>query len=612
MRKIFPQTDLIIEVQVFDAEGNIIPMHQINYLDISLFTCFKDMSIHYYKNDIDSSGNLCIPSQDLAKLPSGVMKYKYQVNYIDTRFPDDAYDYSDVIQTDCYLMNTLCCEGPREQYSDQYVTKLWLAKHGLIDSSTDVFVTEYELAAALEAYAKAEGTQGYMGTQGYEGAQGFIGPQGYPGVQGEVGPQGYEGVQGYPGEQGIQGVEGTQGFIGPQGYPGEVGPQGYEGVQGNPGEQGTQGFIGPQGNPGEQGSQGLIGPQGYMGAQGLPGMPGTQGLQGAQGFPGAQGEPGEFDYENYYTKSQVDASINAVYGIISEDEEITSQTFLGINGRLDGIDASVQAIENFLPGTQGYIGTQGYEGAQGYPGVQGPIGAQGEQGAQGYPGVQGNPGEAGTQGEQGAQGYPGVQGNPGEAGTQGEQGAQGYEGAQGPIGTQGLIGPQGYPGPAELSNYYTKSEVDSSINAVYGVISDDEETTTQALLGINGRLDTIDSSVQALENAFPGTQGYIGTQGYQGAQGYEGPQGPIGTQGYIGPQGNPGAEGAQGPIGTQGYAGAQGEPGPASTNYYTKSEIDASLGVCVTSPNIRVIVEMSQTDYDNLGTHDASTWYIIK
>ena len=222
MRKIYQDTDAIIEVQVFDEEGTLIPISQINYLEISLFTCFKDMAIHYYKNDIDSSGNLCVPSQDLAKLPSGVMKYKYQVNYIDQRFPDGAYDYSDVIQTDCFLLNPLFCEGPKPQYSDQYVTKLWLAKNGLIDASTEAFVTEYELAQALEAFEAATGTQGEWGTQGEQGTQGY------------EGVQGVEGTPGIQGEQGTQGEQGAQGLEGPQGQPGANGEPGAPGAPGAP------------------------------------------------------------------------------------------------------------------------------------------------------------------------------------------------------------------------------------------------------------------------------------------------------------------------------------------------------------------------------------------
>ena len=185
-----------------------------------------------------------------------------------------------------------------------------------------------------------------------------------------------------------------------------------------------------------------------------------------------------------------------------------------------------------LQGTQGYMGTQGYVGTQGAVGTsgeQGAKGTQGEQGTQGYIGTQGNvgaQGAIGTQGERGTQGYEGPQGvagtpgSQGIAGTPGEQGTQGYMGTQGERGTQGYEGPQGQPGPD-------------------------------------------------------------GNPGIDGNPGSDGQQGPIGTQGYIGTQGEQGTvgtqgeQGTQGFIGTQGYQGAQGEPGPASTDFYTKDEIDA-------------------------------------
>ena len=387
MVKIYPQTDAIIEVQVFDANGQSIPLAQVNYLEISLFTCFKDMAIHYYKNDIDASGNLCVPSQDLMTLPSGVLKYKYQVNYIDSNFPDGAYDYSDVIQTDCFLVNPLCCEGPKPQYSDQYVTRLWLAKNGLIDASTEAFVTEYELAEAISEIAKLPaytGTQGYQGTQGYEGTQGVAGepgPDGAPGVDGQPGPDGAQGAEGTQGAQGTQGYEGAQGLPGPDGQPGPdgnpgadgqpgpIGTQGYQGTQGLEGAPGVDGQPGRDGNPGADGQPGPIGTQGYEGAQGLPGPDGqqgpqgpmgtpgvegtrgeqgTQGVQGTQGEQGAQGYPGPVDLENYYDKDYIDSSFGAIAAIIQEDEEVLANGMTAVNSRIDGLENAIEEDEEAL------------------------------------------------------------------------------------------------------------------------------------------------------------------------------------------------------------------------------------------------------------------------
>ena len=72
------------------------------------------------------------------------------------------------------------------------------------------------------------------------------------------GPQGIPGPQGPKGEQGLQGVQGTKGD------PGERGPAGADGVAGAAGAAGPQGIQGPRG---EQG------PQGERGPKGDPGLP---------------------------------------------------------------------------------------------------------------------------------------------------------------------------------------------------------------------------------------------------------------------------------------------------------------------------------------------------
>ena len=253
-------------------------------------------------------------------------------------------------------------------------------------------------------------------------------PPQYVPVPGEMGTQGYQGTQGY---------EGAQGFPGAQGVDGLPGPDGQQGTQGYQGTQGEKGSQGEPGTPGEDGIQGAIGTQGYQGTQGL------EGPQGPAGEQGPQGEPGPVDLENYYTKDEIDSSLNVIDTSINNLEDQFQQI-------LDGEG------EIIIHGTQGAQGTQGYEGAQGLPGPQGEAGTPGEQGTQGEKGSQGEPGtpgEAGTQGERGTQGYEGSQGLPGpqgEAGTPGEQGAQGYPGTPGEQGAQGYPGTQGYQGTQGL------------------------------------------------------------------------------------------------------------------------------------------------------------------
>ena len=67
------------------------------------------------------------------------------------------------------------------------------------------------------------------------------GPQGIQGPAGPTGPQGIQGPQGEKGERGSAGRDGRDGA---------EGPQGIQGIQGPRGEQGPQGERGPKGDPG--------------------------------------------------------------------------------------------------------------------------------------------------------------------------------------------------------------------------------------------------------------------------------------------------------------------------------------------------------------------------
>lgn len=94
-------------------------------------------------------------------------------------------------------------------------------------------------------------------------------------------------------------------------------------------------------------------------------------------------------------------------------------------------------------------------------------GIQGEQGPKGEKGDTGSTGPAGPQGIQGEQGIKGDKGDKGDKGETGATGPQGEQGIQGPQGIQGEQGPKGEPGEIQdLSNYYTKSEIDEMIGSI--------------------------------------------------------------------------------------------------------------------------------------------------
>ena len=101
------------------------------------------------------------------------------------------------------------------------------------------------------------------------------------------------------------------------------------------------------------------------------------------------------------------------------------------------------------------------------------------------------------------------------------------------------------PVVVDLSNYYTKSQVDAAIDAV--------ELT-------------------------PGPQGPQGPQGAPGKDGQDGAPGPQGEPGPAGPAGPAGKDGAPGQQGPQGAPGAPGAPGQdghtpvKGTDYWTETD----------------------------------------
>ena len=101
------------------------------------------------------------------------------------------------------------------------------------------------------------------------------------------------------------------------------------------------------------------------------------------------------------------------------------------------------------------------------------------------------------------------------------------------------------PVVVDLSNYYTKSQVDAAI-------------------------DTVELT--------PGPQGPQGPQGAPGQDGQDGAPGPQGEPGPAGPAGKDGAPGQQGPQGEPGAPGAPGAPGQdghtpvKGTDYWTETD----------------------------------------
>ena len=95
------------------------------------------------------------------------------------------------------------------------------------------------------------------------------------------------------------------------------------------------------------------------------------------------------------------------------------------------------------------------------------------------------------------------------------------------------------PVVVDLSNYYTKSQVDAAI-------------------------DTVELT--------PGPQGPQGPQGPEGPQGAPGKDGQDGAPGPAGPAGKDGAPGQQGPQGEPGAPGQDGHTPVKGTDYWTETD----------------------------------------
>ena len=125
-------------------------------------------------------------------------------------------------------------------------------------------------------------------------------------------------------------------------------------------------------------------------------------------------------------------------------------------------------------------------------------------------------------------------------------------------------------GEVDLSNYYTKTEVDTAIGQIEltpGPKGDTGERGPQGIQGPTGeRGPEGPQGPKGLQGDIgpmgpEGPKGDKGDTGPAGADGLPGEQGPKGDQGEPGPKGDKGEIGPQGPAGPQGIQGEKGEKG---------------------------------------------------
>ena len=243
--------------------------------------------------------------------------------------------------------------------------------------------------------------------------------------------------------------------------------------------------------------------------------------------------------------------------VIGDTIETESDSLIGTPG-IDGIDGVT-----FIPSVsqEGIISWTNNGGLLNPP----PINIKGEPGANGIDGSKGEQGEVGPQGPQGIPGQQGPKGEQGATGPQGPAGPQGIEGPQGPKGEkgdpgiQGIQGIQGEPGAdyvlteadkkeiagmvevsgevGNLSNYYTKSEVDAAIKTIEltpgpqgepGKDGADGQPGAKGSDGVsathswNGTVLTVTSASGSSSADLKGEKGDTGAQGPKGDTGEKG------------------------------------------------------------------------------------------
>ena len=137
------------------------------------------------------------------------------------------------------------------------------------------------------------------------------------------------------------------------------------------------------------------------------------------------------------------ASVNslriAVAGITASEAIQDATVIAGLISNVNGLTASVNALELDVIELQNTFGATGPQGATGADGLVGATGPQGVTGPQGATGANGLVGATGPQGVTGPQGATGADGLVGATGANGLVGATGPQGATGP-GVSGVTG----------------------------------------------------------------------------------------------------------------------------------------------------------------------------
>ena len=180
------------------------------------------------------------------------------------------------------------------------------AKVQAVTPDLSTYATKAEVEAKVSTVTGQKGDPGPKGDKGDPFTYADFTPDqlaALKGPKGDQGTQGIAGPQGMQGPRGLDGAKGDKGETGPQGPVGPVGPKGDKGEQGQQGIQGIQGPVGPQGPKGEPLRFSDLTPDQIAQLKGPKGDPGPQGPQGPAGVGGSGG--GSVDLSQYAKKTDL-------------------------------------------------------------------------------------------------------------------------------------------------------------------------------------------------------------------------------------------------------------------------------------------------------------------
>jgi hypothetical protein len=158
MNIIYKNTDFTLPVHVVDSDG-IIPIEDLEVLNIKVFTTDISTCITFDKTDLDASGNLHIDASTMADCENGLIYFKYQGAYPDTAWEDGVYDVAKVVQTDNYFKyhdnapahKTTCATAVSELVNDiHYATQDWVTEQIENAAEAGVDLTNYYTKSQID------------------------------------------------------------------------------------------------------------------------------------------------------------------------------------------------------------------------------------------------------------------------------------------------------------------------------------------------------------------------------------------------------------------------------------------------------------------------------